>query len=179
MNLCFREDEGEEGAAVGKPPEDFSVFDALRDTIYSEVATLIANNENRPHFLVRCEASYCIPLCCRCIILCKEAQWTDIEWRSYSISRWQKMYLLVPSSCYKLCGGRWCFQWNPPNQDTLKWGHLDEWDTFHCCKYSKMRTLNCPKYMYVQVRDIPLYLGGSSIHLTYAHVSITSQFQQY
>ncbi len=30
----------------------FSVFDALRDTIYSEVATLIANNENRPHYLV-------------------------------------------------------------------------------------------------------------------------------
>lgn len=37
---------------VEKPPEDFSVFEALRDTIYSEVATLIANNENRPHFLV-------------------------------------------------------------------------------------------------------------------------------
>lgn len=33
-------------------PATFSVFDALRDTIYSEVATLIANNENRPHFLV-------------------------------------------------------------------------------------------------------------------------------
>ena len=31
---------------------EFSVFDALRDTIYSEVATLIASNENRPHFLV-------------------------------------------------------------------------------------------------------------------------------
>lgn len=30
----------------------FSVFDALRDTIYSEVATFIAKNENRPHFLV-------------------------------------------------------------------------------------------------------------------------------
>ena len=29
-----------------------SVFDTLRDTIYSEVATLIASNENRPHFLV-------------------------------------------------------------------------------------------------------------------------------
>ncbi len=34
------------------PASGFSVFDALRDTIYSEVATLIANNENRPHFLV-------------------------------------------------------------------------------------------------------------------------------
>lgn len=33
-------------------PSGFSVFDALRDTIYSEVATLIANNESRPHFLV-------------------------------------------------------------------------------------------------------------------------------
>ncbi len=30
----------------------FSLFDALRDTIYSEVATLIANNESRPHYLV-------------------------------------------------------------------------------------------------------------------------------
>jgi len=30
----------------------FLVFDALRDTIYSEVATLIKENENRPHFLV-------------------------------------------------------------------------------------------------------------------------------
>ena len=37
---------------MAKPPEEFSVFDALRDTIYSEVATLIANNENRPHYLV-------------------------------------------------------------------------------------------------------------------------------
>lgn len=39
----------EEGEGL---PAGFSVFDALRDTIYSEVATLIANNENRPHFLV-------------------------------------------------------------------------------------------------------------------------------
>ena len=31
---------------------DFSIFDALRDTIYTEVATLIATNEGRPHFLV-------------------------------------------------------------------------------------------------------------------------------
>ena len=38
-------------AATGNP-SGFSVFDALRDTIYSEVATLIANNEARPHFLV-------------------------------------------------------------------------------------------------------------------------------
>ena len=40
-------DDGDDGVPAG-----FSVFDALRDTIYSEVATLIANNENRPHFLV-------------------------------------------------------------------------------------------------------------------------------
>ena len=39
-------------SAPKNPPTDFSVFDALRDTIYSEVATLIANNEARPHFLV-------------------------------------------------------------------------------------------------------------------------------
>ncbi|XP_073439740.1 pericentriolar material 1 protein isoform X2 [Dendrobates tinctorius] len=31
---------------------DFSVFEALRDTIYSEVATLISQNECRPHFLI-------------------------------------------------------------------------------------------------------------------------------
>jgi hypothetical protein len=45
-------------------PAGFSVFDALRDTIYSEVATLIANNENRPHFLVSwsMEFSGCVSL---------------------------------------------------------------------------------------------------------------------
>lgn len=37
------------GAEEGTP-EDFSVFDALRDTIYSEVAAVIAGNEGRPHF---------------------------------------------------------------------------------------------------------------------------------
>ncbi|XP_063776892.1 pericentriolar material 1 protein isoform X3 [Pseudophryne corroboree] len=31
---------------------DFSVFEAMRDTIYSEVATLISQNECRPHFLI-------------------------------------------------------------------------------------------------------------------------------
>lgn len=31
---------------------EFSLFEALRDTIYSEVATLISQNENRPHFLI-------------------------------------------------------------------------------------------------------------------------------
>uniref|UniRef100_A0A8C5LUT3 Pericentriolar material 1 n=1 Tax=Leptobrachium leishanense TaxID=445787 RepID=A0A8C5LUT3_9ANUR len=38
-----------------KSPEagsDFSLFEALRDTIYSEVATLISQNESRPHFLI-------------------------------------------------------------------------------------------------------------------------------
>ncbi|NXH16554.1 PCM1 protein, partial [Bucco capensis] len=31
---------------------DISMFEALRDTIYSEVATLISQNESRPHFLI-------------------------------------------------------------------------------------------------------------------------------
>ncbi|XP_067945497.1 pericentriolar material 1 protein-like [Watersipora subatra] len=31
---------------------DLSLFEALRETIYSEVATLISQNENRPHFLI-------------------------------------------------------------------------------------------------------------------------------
>uniref|UniRef100_A0A8C5ZD92 Pericentriolar material 1 n=1 Tax=Marmota marmota marmota TaxID=9994 RepID=A0A8C5ZD92_MARMA len=31
---------------------DCSMFEALRDTIYSEVATLISQNESRPHFLI-------------------------------------------------------------------------------------------------------------------------------
>ncbi|KAM7053012.1 pericentriolar material 1 protein isoform 16-T17 [Acridotheres tristis] len=31
---------------------DLSMFEALRDTIYSEVATLISQNESRPHFLI-------------------------------------------------------------------------------------------------------------------------------
>ena len=34
------------------PPSEFSLFEALRETIYSEVATLISQNENRPHFLI-------------------------------------------------------------------------------------------------------------------------------
>ena len=31
---------------------EFSLFEALRETIYSEVATLISQNENRPHYLI-------------------------------------------------------------------------------------------------------------------------------
>nr|XP_054354456.1 pericentriolar material 1 protein isoform X29 [Pongo pygmaeus]XP_054354457.1 pericentriolar material 1 protein isoform X29 [Pongo pygmaeus] len=41
--------------ACNEAPEtgsDFSMFEALRDTIYSEVATLISQNESRPHFLI-------------------------------------------------------------------------------------------------------------------------------
>ncbi|XP_074651990.1 pericentriolar material 1 protein-like isoform X3 [Tubulanus polymorphus] len=33
-------------------PNNVSLFDALRKTIYSEVATLISQNEQRPHFLI-------------------------------------------------------------------------------------------------------------------------------
>ncbi|KAM6150051.1 pericentriolar material 1 protein isoform 6-T6 [Erethizon dorsatum] len=36
----------------GETGSDFSMFEALRDTIYSEVATLISQNESRPHFLI-------------------------------------------------------------------------------------------------------------------------------
>eukprot|EP00071_Canis_lupus_P026307 XP_022259864.1 pericentriolar material 1 protein isoform X12 [Canis lupus familiaris] len=41
--------------ACNEAPEtgsDFSMFEALRDTIYSEVATLISQNESHPHFLI-------------------------------------------------------------------------------------------------------------------------------
>ncbi|XP_057552476.1 pericentriolar material 1 protein isoform X10 [Hippopotamus amphibius kiboko] len=41
--------------ACNEAPEtgsDFSMFEALRDTIYSEVAMLISQNESRPHFLI-------------------------------------------------------------------------------------------------------------------------------
>ncbi len=31
---------------------EFSLFEALRESIYSEVATLISQNESRPHFLI-------------------------------------------------------------------------------------------------------------------------------
>ncbi|XP_026642791.1 pericentriolar material 1 protein isoform X13 [Microtus ochrogaster] len=37
---------------VPETGSDFSMFEALRDTIYSEVATLISQNESRPHFLI-------------------------------------------------------------------------------------------------------------------------------
>uniref|UniRef100_A0A7N4P7T2 Pericentriolar material 1 n=1 Tax=Sarcophilus harrisii TaxID=9305 RepID=A0A7N4P7T2_SARHA len=38
--------------AAPETGSDFSMFEALRDTIYSEVATLISQNESRPHFLI-------------------------------------------------------------------------------------------------------------------------------
>ena len=51
--LLHSEQQGRGGGGEGALTlSGFSVFDALRDTIYSEVATLIANNEARPHFLV-------------------------------------------------------------------------------------------------------------------------------
>ncbi|KAM4674355.1 pericentriolar material 1 protein isoform 8-T10 [Amazona ochrocephala] len=37
---------------VTETGSDLSMFEALRDTIYSEVATLISQNESRPHFLI-------------------------------------------------------------------------------------------------------------------------------
>ncbi|XP_075005293.1 pericentriolar material 1 protein isoform X7 [Calonectris borealis] len=37
---------------VPETGSDLSMFEALRDTIYSEVATLISQNESRPHFLI-------------------------------------------------------------------------------------------------------------------------------
>ncbi|XP_023389442.1 pericentriolar material 1 protein isoform X24 [Pteropus vampyrus] len=39
-------------APGNKTGSDFSMFEALRDTIYSEVAMLISQNESRPHFLI-------------------------------------------------------------------------------------------------------------------------------
>ena len=39
--------------------EAYALFDALRDSIYSEVATVISLHEHRPHFLVSC--------CCCCL----------------------------------------------------------------------------------------------------------------
>ena len=44
--VCFSYRASEAGS-------EFSLFEALRDSIYSEVATLISLNESRPHFLVR------------------------------------------------------------------------------------------------------------------------------
>jgi pericentriolar material 1 protein len=33
-------------------PMEMSLFETLRENIYSEVATLISQNENRPHYLI-------------------------------------------------------------------------------------------------------------------------------
>ena len=41
--ICSRESDAQ---------SDYSLFEALRDSIYAEVATLISQNESRPHFLV-------------------------------------------------------------------------------------------------------------------------------
>lgn len=63
---------------------DLSMFEALRDTIYSEVATLISQNESRPHFLIelfhelqllntdylRQRALYALQVCIKILILC-------------------------------------------------------------------------------------------------------------
>lgn len=63
---------------------DLSMFEALRDTIYSEVATLISQNESRPHFLIelfhelqllntdylRQRALYALQVCTNFRILC-------------------------------------------------------------------------------------------------------------
>lgn len=60
------------------------MFEALRDTIYSEVATLISQNESRPHFLIelfhelqllntdylRQRALYALQVCTKFLILC-------------------------------------------------------------------------------------------------------------
>ena len=34
-------------------PTEMSLFETLRETIYSEVATLISQNESRPHYLIK------------------------------------------------------------------------------------------------------------------------------
>ncbi|KAH3829898.1 pericentriolar material 1 protein-like isoform X2 [Dreissena polymorpha] len=41
-----------EAARDSDDQEDMTLFETLRETIYSEVATLISQNENRPHYLI-------------------------------------------------------------------------------------------------------------------------------
>lgn len=67
------------------------MFEALRDTIYSEVATLISQNESRPHFLIelfhelqllntdylRQRALYALQVCTEFWILCMN--WTNLN----------------------------------------------------------------------------------------------------
>ena len=78
--------------ATTEPPEDFSVFDALRDTIYSEVATLIANNENRPHFLVRTTRTQPTVHLCTCTVKSSHFPSTNRKWE-----------LLVTPTVHVLC----------------------------------------------------------------------------
>lgn len=68
------------------------MFEALRDTIYSEVATLISQNESRPHFLIelfhelqllntdylRQRALYALQVCTKFLILCMKEQILDL-----------------------------------------------------------------------------------------------------
>ena len=49
---CIYRPPTDNGASLS---EGVTVFEKLRDTIYSEVASLIASNEDRPHFLVSTE----------------------------------------------------------------------------------------------------------------------------
>ena len=50
--FIIRKSPGKESKDQDETNENASLFEALRDTIYSEVATLIAMNESRPHYLV-------------------------------------------------------------------------------------------------------------------------------
>ena len=52
MLLILRKSPGKESKDQDETNENATLFEALRDTIYSEVATLIAMNESRPHYLV-------------------------------------------------------------------------------------------------------------------------------
>lgn len=68
------------------------MFEALRDTIYSEVATLISQNESRPHFLIelfhelqllntdylRQRALYALQVCTKFLILRMKEQNLDL-----------------------------------------------------------------------------------------------------
>ena len=57
MQTCLRlfshfSSPNKSGKEGDESKENATLFEALRDTIYSEVATLIAMNESRPHYLI-------------------------------------------------------------------------------------------------------------------------------
>ena len=65
-------------------------------------------------------------------------------------------------------------QWNPSNQDTLKWGNLDKQDTFCCPKYHACVQFNPWTSLIRTLSSVPRVSGLERFHCTYCWTSFMS-----